>query len=358
MPSLSGLRADESPKVSLIVVNYNGIKYLRDCIESLLSTDYERFEVILVDNASTDGSIESVGSLIRDPRIRTLRLDRNLGYAGACNLGSKAASGSVLAFLNVDIVVTPEWLQPLISLFNRDPSIGAAQPKLVVKDRPEVLDAAGGYIDIFGCAHERQAAMAGTTVPEEIMYAKAAAILIPSTLFSHLGRFDEDFVLYYEETDLCWRIWLSGHRVVHVPSSIVFHMRAGITRSLDPDRKSELYLMARLNRFRMILKNYEYKYLFVFVPIILINQLKDVLVLLILGARFSAVRSTIMVPVLVLRDLKRIVRKRYLAQRFVRVSNRDLMSLHLILPATPLFFPHEIGDLPLSRRNLRARRKQ
>jgi hypothetical protein len=328
------------------------MEYLRDCIESLLNTSYEAFEVILVDNASTDGSVESIGSLLRDPRIRILRLGRNLGYACACNRGSETALGSILAFLNVDIVVTPDWLQPLVSLFNRDQSMGAAQPKLVMRQHPEALDAAGGYIDIFGCAHERQI-VSSRTVPYEIMYAKGAAILIPSNLFTRLGRFDEDFILYYEETDLCWRIWLSGHKVMYVPTSTVFHVRGGITSSLDPDQKSELYLMARLNRFRMILKNYEYRYLLAFMPIILMNQLKDVLVLLIHGARYSALRSTIMAPLLVLRDLKRIIQKRYLAQRSFIVSNRDLMLHRLILPAPPLFLPHEIGDLPLSRRNLR-----
>jgi GT2 family glycosyltransferase len=351
VPSLAAPRADDSPKVSLIVVNYNGMGYLRDCIESLLNTNYERFEIIIVDNASTDRSIDSISTLIQDPRVRVLRLARNLGYAGACNLGSQSASGGILAFLNVDIVVTPNWLQPLISVFLQDPSVGAAQPRLVMQDDSGVQDAAGGYIDIFGCAHERQFASPGA-VQNEILYAKGAAILIPSSLFSRLDSFDDDFQFYYEETDLCWRVWLSGHRVVYVSDSVVFHARAGITRSLDANRKAELYMMARLDRLRMILKNYEYMYLFTLMPIIMLNNLKDILILLVLGASHSALWATIKVPVRALTELKRTLRKRYLARQYAKIPNRVLIGLGLIVLTNPFFVPHEIGDLPLKRRYL------
>lgn len=341
----------DRPLVSLIVVNYGRREYLQDCVASLLATNYERFEVLVVDNGSLDG-VESLEAL-RDRRMKVLSLPSNLGYAKACNLGSDLASGSIVGFLNNDITVSPNWLSPLVSAFCTDPSIGAVQPKIVLKDNPECLDAAGGLIDIFGCAHERRGIPADEKAAE-IFYAKGAAILVPLSLFRRLGKFDESFFLYYEETDLCWRVWLSGHRVLYVPASLVYHARAATTSSVDLERKSELYSMARLNRSRMILKNYETRYLLLLVPIILLNNLKDTLVLMVLGARLSAVLATLKVPWLLFKDLRTTLTKRYSARQFRKIPNRKLFG-RIIIPKGPISFPHELGDLPLKRRKLLER---
>jgi GT2 family glycosyltransferase len=335
----------------MIVVNYNGKACLRECINSLLHTDYPNFEILIVDNGSEDGSLESVRRLLRDGRLRQLRLEENVGYAAACNSGARHVSGRILVFLNNDLEVDPKWLRPLVSLMQEDPTVGAIQPKLVLKDSPEQIDAAGGFIDIFGCAHERRGLSTEYTSICEVFYAKGAAILVSSDEFAKLGGFDDDFFLYYEETDLCWRLWLSGHRVMYVPSSIVYHAGAATTSSVNLERRSELYSMVRLNRSRMILKNYEIKYLFLLTPIILLNNLKDTLVLMLLGARLSAVLATLKVPWLLLKDLRTTLTKRYSARQFRKISNRKLLG-RIIMPKGPIFFPHELGDLPLKRRRM------
>ncbi len=335
----------------MIVVNHNGRLYLRDCLGSLLRTDYPDFEILVVDNNSTDGSLESTEDLFRDSRIGKLRLSTNAGYAKACNLGSRHVSGEMIAFLNNDLLVEPGWLRPLVSLMCSDLTIGAVQPMLVLKDDPRRLDAAGGFIDIYGCAHERHGFANDFNSLAEVFYAKGAAIVVRSELFRTLGGFDDDFFLYYEETDLCWRVWLSGHRVMYVPSSIVYHARAATTSSVTPERKSELYSMTRLNRSRMILKNYEIQYLLLLAPIILLNNLKDTLVLMLLDARLSAVLATLKVPWLLLKDLRTTLTKRYSVRQFRKVPNRRLFG-RVIMPNGPIFFPHELGDPPLRRRKM------
>jgi len=343
------LSKQQHHRASLIVVNYNGLRFLRECILSLLSSNHSDFEIILVDNGSTDGSIDSLGALTQNPQIQLVRLRENIGYGRACNLGAEKASGETLAFLNNDLLFSPDWLGLLISAFQGDPTVGAVQPKLALRDKPEWLDAAGGFIDIFGCAHERRGLSNAYRQSEEIFYAKGAAILIPSRLFSQLGGFDEDFFLYYEETDLCWRIWLSGHRVLLVPGSTILHVREGITAMPDVVQASGLYRMARLNRFRMIFKNYEKKYLFAFMPIIALNYFKDILLLMALGAHYSAVLATLEIPWRLLKDCRRIVGKRGLVQRLRRVSDGSLIG-NLILLARPFFVPHEFSSLQLPRK--------
>jgi GT2 family glycosyltransferase len=346
---MESLVSEDDPLVTLIVVHYGGHEYLRECVASMLAMDYGNFEVLVVDN----GSSSDIASLdvMRDRRVKILPLPKNVGYAKACNLGSDLASGSIVGFLNNDIAVSRNWLSPLVSAFRIDPSIGAVQPRIVLKDRPEFLDAAGGVIDIFGCAHERRRSSAAVEAATEVLYAKGAAILVPLLLFRRLGKFDERFFLYYEETDFCWRVWLSGHRVMHIPTSTVYHARAASTSLVNLERKSELYSMARLNRSRMILKNYEVRYLLLLAPIILVNNLKDTLVLMLLGARLSAVLATLKAPWLSLKDLRTTLTKRYSARQFRKIPNRKLFG-RIIMPKGPIFFPHELGDLPLKRRKM------
>lgn len=213
----------------MIVVNHNGRPYLRECLASLMQTDYPNFEILVVDNSSTDGSLESTEDLFQDSRLGKLRLSTNVGYAEACNFGSRYVSGEIIAFLNNDLLVDDGWLRPLVSLMRCDLTIGAVQPTLLLKDDPSRLDAAGGFIDIFGCSHERRGFSSDFHSLAEVFYAKGAAIVVRSDLFRTLGGFDESFFLYYEETDLCWRVWLAGYRVMYVPGSIAYHVRAAST---------------------------------------------------------------------------------------------------------------------------------
>jgi GT2 family glycosyltransferase len=327
-------------------VNYNGIRFLRECILSLLSTKYSNFEIILIDNGSTDGSVDSLRDILQNPRMRLLRLRENLGYGRACNLGAQTASGETLAFLNNDLVFLPDWLEPLILFLQNNPTVGVIQPKLVSRQDPQRLDAAGGFMDIFACAHERTVQSAGFVRPTEVFYAKGAALLVSSELFLRLGGFDDDIFLFGEDTDLCWRTWILGRRVMCVPETVVLHVGGGTTHQVSPSR---LFMLTRMNRFRTILKNYERKYLLAFMPIILINHFKDILLLIALGAHYSAVLVILRVPWRSLRDLKRIVGNRRLVQRMRRVSDGKLIG-RLILVASPLSVPWELWDLPLSRK--------
>ncbi len=332
------------PKVSVIVVNYNGKNCLPECLSSLFATNYRDLEIILIDNGSSDGSFELAKRYFGGPRIRFLRLEENVGYGKACNYGSSVATGEILAFLNNDVVVRSDWLVPLVSTIINDASIGAVQPKLLLKEKPDLLDAAGGYIDVFGNARERRGLAARYRHLEEVFYAKGAAIILPRKLFIGLGKFDEDFFLFYEETDLCWRIWLSGHTVVYVPTSHVLHARGATVCTFDLKSGTRAYLSARLNRSVMLLKNYELSSVFKILPIVVMNQAKDVVLLLILGAHYSAIIGTLATPLRLLRNFKTIWAKRHIVQGRRRVPDSMLFG-RVILKGKPVYFSHELGDL-------------
>jgi GT2 family glycosyltransferase len=215
------------PLVSVIIVNHNGILFIERCLKSVLSTEYSNFEVILVDNDSTDGSreyvLETFGS---DPRVHIVCNAASFGPAKGRNIGAQQASGEYLVFLDNDTVVSQNWLTAMVEMFQAYPFVGSAQSKLLSLAAPERFDYAGDYLTQFGFLSER----AGGAVDRAqldyvavIFSAKSAASGVRRSIFDHIGGFDEDFYMYVEETDLSWRVWLAGYLVVFVPNSVVYH---------------------------------------------------------------------------------------------------------------------------------------
>jgi GT2 family glycosyltransferase len=246
---------NESLTFSVIVLNYNGSGILGQCIESVLKTSYASFEVLIVDNGSTDDSIPVV-QRFADPRIRLVISKENLGYAGGNNLGARFARGDILVFLNNDTIVDPEWLSKIVPVF-QDHTVGAAQAKLMLYDAPTKLDSAGHFIDRFCISYvtgHLQEDRGQYDKQRTLFGATGAAFAVSRHLFKTLSGFDEEFFILFEESDLCWRIWLSGHQVVFAANSKVYH-RGGTTR-LQRGIFDNLYFMRR-NRIRAMIKNLE-----------------------------------------------------------------------------------------------------
>jgi GT2 family glycosyltransferase len=136
--------------ISIVILNFNGKKFLDECLSSVLKSNYPDFEVIFVDNASTDGSVEFVQSNFRGySNLRIIRNNRNLGFAEGNNVGAKVAKGEYVVFLNVDTKVDPNWLKELVTAMESDESIGAAQSKLLQFDG-RTIDSAGDFINFYG----------------------------------------------------------------------------------------------------------------------------------------------------------------------------------------------------------------
>jgi hypothetical protein len=220
--------SEKWPLVSVVIVNYNGKELLQQCMNSALNSDYPNFEAILVDNGSTDGSVKLVKELFGDdPRVKLILNGRNLGAATGRNMGSRMAKGEYLAFLDNDTKVDSLWLKEAIGLMERGPTIGAIQCKLLLMNERDKFDYAGDYLSQYGFLIQRasfgEVDNGQLDKVAEIFSAKSAGMIVRRDVFNRIGGFDEDYFVYVEETDLCWRIWLNGYRVVFVPTSIVYH---------------------------------------------------------------------------------------------------------------------------------------
>ncbi len=211
------------PEVSVVIVTFEGRKWLEPCLSAVLAQAGPSFEVILVDNASTDDS----AALVREhfPAVRVLSLERNLGFAGGNNAGAALAAGRFLAFLNNDTVVTPGWLKALWETVAAAARATLATSRIVYLDDPLTIDSAGDSYSRSGAAFKRGHGDAAGCWEDagEVFAACGAAFMIPRDLFAELGGFDEDLFLVYEDVDLSYRAQLLDCPCQYVPAAVVQH---------------------------------------------------------------------------------------------------------------------------------------
>jgi GT2 family glycosyltransferase len=239
-------------KASVIVLSWNGMDYLEDCLKAVLSQDYANFEVIVVDNGSVDGSADLVAE--RFPQVQLIRNERNLGFAAGNNVGLESATGDVLVLLNQDTVVQPGWLAALVEALSADPSIGVAGGKALYPDG--TIQHAGGYVNERGEGFHygyREEDDGQFDQMRDVDYVTGASLAIARRAFDAVGPLDEGFgAAYYEDVDWCYRARSVGFRVVYVPRAVLIHEEA----SAASDMSYEGICLFHSNRLRIVLKHW------------------------------------------------------------------------------------------------------
>jgi hypothetical protein len=227
---------EQWPFVSVVTLNFNGRLFLKRCLESILRSDYDNFEVILVDNASTDGSVgyvlENFGQFTK---LRIVCNESNLGVPGGFNVGSRVAKGEYIVFQENDIEVEPGWLKELIKPMENDKTIGATQGKVLYMHEHNIIDSAGGLLDSCGLTYRRghgERDKDQYNKVAEIFMVHSVAMAFRKSVLIKVGLFDPKFFLDKFDTDLCLRIWISGARVIYVPSSLTYHRGGGSAKEI------------------------------------------------------------------------------------------------------------------------------
>ena len=253
-----------NPKVSIIIPHHGGYTILHECISSIQNSDFKDYEVILVDNNTTDSSIEKVTKEFED--IRVLHLDTNKGYAGGCNEGANAANGEFLIFLNNDTVHESGWIQPLLECLIRNKHIGSVQPKIKNTDNRSMFDyagASGGFIDIFCYPFTRgrifnhiEQDINQYDNESKIFWASGCAFMTRRELFMKI-KFDEKLFAYMEEIDFHWKLNLMGLDSVVIPQSVVYHSGetledSGYKKTYYNHRNSMILFLTNHNLFLML----------------------------------------------------------------------------------------------------------
>ncbi len=247
-------------KVSIIIPHWNGIEILSECITSLLETKHNSYEIIVVDNASTDGSQSWLKNT--HPQIRLIENDKNYGYAGGCNRGALGANGDYLVFLNNDTIQDPNWIKYLEILMEKEEMIAAVQPKILNYYNKNIFDYAGGsggYLDIFcfpfarGRIFSKQEEDFGQyNDSKQCFWSSGTAFMIKKELFFKAGKFDEYFFSHMEEIDLCWRLQAMGFQIWVEPNAVVYHKNA-LSMPMHSHKK---YYLNHRNSLLMLFGNY------------------------------------------------------------------------------------------------------
>jgi len=234
------------PKISVIIANYNGKILLEKCLESLFKVNYDNFEVILVDNNSTDQTVDFITK--NYPSIILIKLDSNKGFAEPNNIGAKIAKGEHLLFLNNDTIVTPNFISELVKIMENDTKVAICQSLLLKLDGS--VDSSGDFIDNLGVVYNSKTK---TDQIREISSARGASMLVRSSIFKKLDGFDEKFFVSFEDVDLGWRTWILGYRVFLAPKSIVYHLGGTTIKKI----KSDIAFHGFKNQLSMKITNFE-----------------------------------------------------------------------------------------------------
>jgi len=260
-------------KASVVILNWNGTKFLKKFLPGVIENSIESgIDVIVADNGSTDDSLLLLKTEF--PEVKTIELDKNYGFAGGYNKALEVVDSEYFILLNSDIEVTENWIKPLINYLDENPLVGACMPKLrdyYNREYFEYAGAAGGFIDKYGYSFCRGRIF--DTIEKDngqyddirsIFWATGACMFVRAEAFRKVGGFDSEFFAHMEEIDLCWRLKLYGYSVMYVPFVKVFHVGGG---SLPKENPQKTFLNFRNNLY-LLYKNLPSNYLY---PILIIR---------------------------------------------------------------------------------------
>lgn len=314
------IAGEQTRLASIIVPTLNGGDHLSACLQSVREQSYRPLEIIVVDNASTDGSQRA--ALEQCPVIRLVQNDKNVGFAKACNQGAAVARGDFLVFLNNDATITPNALEHLISSAEKG-GYEILQPLLLAPDG--FIDSAG---DLFTWAgffwHQQRTSAVGKLFP--VFSVKGACMLVKRAAFKDLGGFNESYFAYFEEADLCWRARMAGYEVGVASAAHALHKGGGTTRRVLEPR--QIYYLAFRNRLRSIIANPSPHSLLRLLPLHLVGCLATAAVFASLG-RITIAVSILQALVWPLRHWDVMLEQRQASQSIRKVADAEVFKPHL-----------------------------
>lgn len=323
------------PLISIIIVNFNQKLLTLDCLKSVNSVTYPKYEVILVDNNSQDNSISYISK--KFPKLKIIKNSANLGFAGGNNIGLQEANGEYILLLNNDTIVTPDFIQPLVEDMQKDEKLGVVQSKIRVMDNPKLLDSVASFQTITGFLYHK-GYLDFDRYYNDFLYsfsAKGACILVRCEILK-IGLFDEQYFAYFEETDLCWRAWLMGYKVAFEPRSVIYHKMGATSTNMS---RAFMHYHSFKNRLRTIIKNASVTTIFWMLPL-------HVNICIMLGIYFviigeiEASKSVFKALWWNIMKLRETFTLRGKVQSLRKVSDHEIFSKTLFNPAPSFYLRH------------------
>ena len=258
------------PKVSVIIVNYNGMPHIDGCVSSVLRQTYSNFEVIFVDNNSSDGSLNYAKA--KPSELIFVANDRNLGYAGGINSALDFATGQYIAPLNADTEVAPGWLSSMVDFMEANPLAGAVTPKILIFAERDRINAKGLDIHITGIGFCRRLYQKddGSLNPEKVPGISGCSYLIRHEVLKQMGGAPEECFMAYDDVVISWLLNLMGFEIYCVPKAVVFH------KYIAKTEPGKLFLLEK-NRQALLLSSLKPLTLVVCLPVFVVIELMIVI---------------------------------------------------------------------------------
>lgn len=324
---------DNHPLISVVVLNWNGLKVLEQCLSSLKAQTYTFLETIVVDNASTDGSAGLIRT--RFPDVKLVVNEKNLGFGGGNNVGIQASAGKYIMMLNNDTRLDRRCIEELKQGIEKDPKYGACASKILLEYEDDLIDAAGIVVCPDGLSIGRGRLEKGDRYNEEteVFFASDCACLYRREMLEDIGLYDEDFFAYADETDMGWRAQLAGWKCIYNPKAVVYHLHSASSGAYSPFKA---FLVER-NRIWVGIKNFP-------LSLLIFGQFYTLwrYILQAYGAisgkgaagRFTSdfskmklVKVLIKVYLSIWKQVPLMIRKRRAIQKKKRISNREVYRL-------------------------------
>ena len=303
-----------SEKVTIAVITYNGEHLLEECLSAVKSQSYPEYEIIVVDNNSTDRSVDLVKE--KFPEIKILQMKENRGPNPARNAAILKSDISYTLLVDDDAVLTPDCLRVLMKVMKEHPDVGICHPRVVLYDDHTRIQYDGTRIYYIGAAilKDSGASIEHTskkTIP--VSAVSGVTMLVKRDKALHIGLFDEDYFFGWTDTDFSFRMTISGFKCLNVPQAIVYHKmkKRGLSKAFYQVR----------NRWYFILKNYSSKTLFFLFPILLVYELSLLLFLAMKGELFEYLRANLAL----IKNFGKIMKKRKEFQPLKKVSDREVL---------------------------------
>lgn len=306
-------------KLSIIIINWNGEQFINQCLNSIAASDLSSaaYEIIFADNLSTDNSVSLVkGSY---PRVRLLEFDKNYGFCKGNNLAAAYAKGDVLFFLNNDTKIGPDALGKMLAVFESDKQIAVCGCRMMNYSGSAVFHTGIG-IDVMGWPVRYR----------KLFYVEGSAMMIRKSVFNELEGFDEDYFMFYEDVDLCWRARLAGYRIAAASDAVVYHfMGAGAGGGESAGGGFETTLFRRYhserNTISTLLKNYSTASLIFIMPLYFLVGFSEIILFSVLG-KFKMVSAYFKAYQWNIRNISKIFSKRTKIQRRRKVSDLEIFK--------------------------------
>ena len=319
--------------ISIVIANYNGEDYLRTCLTSLLKSSITDYEIIVIDNNSTDASLEIAREFSKiDSRISILKNKVNIGVPASRNIAISHCRGEIVILLDNDTEVRKDSIEQLIKPLINDEEVGAAQALLIDFENRRLVQMAGGHlipqaIWLMGFYERSKYKDIKSKLGVTNIIAISAALAVKKKVLDKIGGYDNLLYNYTDDLDFSWRIWIAGYRVVLSYESIVYHYTKSVARRANiGSNKFDIYYHLAKNSFRSISKNYETANVIKYLPISLFVNLSRAVLVLVRRGDFSALFATIYSIWWSLKTVPNLIQARAKTQKTRKFSDKEILE--------------------------------